>query len=557
MQNLDTIAEELFNKIRGRFPTVTIGDEEGNVTNEPTQARYFDFDFVNEGRPVGKISVSLNDKSIAVVYGQDLVANETDITKNSWYDFLKELRMFARKRALTFDTRDITKSNLNSRDYKFLATNRGGEDKMNESKLYGTSRVSYQDFDGARLVIKHTESINPELATGRIQKIGAIYIESAEGERFKYPYRHVTGARAMARHVAEGGNAYDDFGKYIVGLSEELGKLRKFKTYMGRSSVMAESLAEYMDVVKERIGTVKKTLESLQRQSHYKEAFESFELPVMEEVPADVASNWIDQLTIRQFNEELKDVFPYIYKLVSEATRAKELTAEDLVDEAGKLKGGADDPCWKGYQMVGTKKKGGKEVPNCVPREEMELESMFDDILGQFNEGDDDKEELHPETLELIDEYIAKIEPDADRDELIQSVIDGHIHTSELEYALQDMDEAKGKDHDKDGDIDSDDYMKSKDIAIKKAMGKDDKEKEVKEQQAPLSEFILSYFDRETGQFPKGETAVLTMVEKDYGEQYIEPAKQFIERLYQVVEQYREPEVSPEMERMRELAGLR
>ena len=26
-----------------------------------------------------------------------------------------------------------------------------------------------------------------------------------------------------------------------------------------------------------------------------------------------------------------------------------------------------DDPCWKGYKMVGTKKKKGKEVPNCVP----------------------------------------------------------------------------------------------------------------------------------------------------------------------------------------------
>lgn len=26
-----------------------------------------------------------------------------------------------------------------------------------------------------------------------------------------------------------------------------------------------------------------------------------------------------------------------------------------------------DDPCWKGYKMVGNKKKGGKEVPNCVP----------------------------------------------------------------------------------------------------------------------------------------------------------------------------------------------
>ena len=31
---------------------------------------------------------------------------------------------------------------------------------------------------------------------------------------------------------------------------------------------------------------------------------------------------------------------------------------------AGKKKG----PCWKGYEMVGTKKKGGKKVPNCVPK---------------------------------------------------------------------------------------------------------------------------------------------------------------------------------------------
>ena len=47
------------------------------------------------------------------------------------------------------------------------------------------------------------------------------------------------------------------------------------------------------------------------------------------------------------------------------------------------------------------------------------------------------------------------------------------------------------------------------------------------------------------------------MVEKDYGEKFIEPAKQFIMRVYEVTEQYREPEVNPEFERMRELAGLR
>src|SRR6056300_1535717 len=66
--------------------------------------------------------------------------------------------------------------------------------------------------------------------------------------------------------------------------------------------------------------------------------------------------------------------------------------------------------------------------------------------------------------------------------------------------------EKQGKDHDGDGDIDSDDYMAAKDKAIKKAMGKDDKE--LDEQKIPVSEFILSLFDREQGTFPKGETAV-------------------------------------------------
>ena len=28
-----------------------------------------------------------------------------------------------------------------------------------------------------------------------------------------------------------------------------------------------------------------------------------------------------------------------------------------------------DNPCWKGYKPVGTKKKGGRTVPNCVPKD--------------------------------------------------------------------------------------------------------------------------------------------------------------------------------------------
>jgi hypothetical protein len=33
-----------------------------------------------------------------------------------------------------------------------------------------------------------------------------------------------------------------------------------------------------------------------------------------------------------------------------------------------------ENPCWKGYEQVGTKKKGGKEVPNCVPVKEENMD---------------------------------------------------------------------------------------------------------------------------------------------------------------------------------------
>ena len=577
MKNLDLISEELFNKIRGRFPSVTIGDAQGNVTNVPKDARYFDFDYKEGDESLGKISISLTDDAVEVMYADNFVGEQDELTQARWYDFLKELRQFSKKRLLKFDTRNINKSNLDRRDYAFLATNRG-DNTMSESKMYGTNKHSYQNVDSARIVIKHTESVNPELGKARTRNIGKIYIESADGERFLYPYKHLTGARAMARHVAEGGKPFDDFGTHIVGLSEEMNKLRKFKSYMGRSAVMAESLSGYMDVVKERIITVRKTIESLQKPKFYAETFSAFEKPIMEDVPTDVAENWIDQLTIRQFNEELKDVFPYIYNLVSEATKAKNITAQDILGEAPiddvevgspaetyKVASGdtiysiakkfqnanfqgadieeavkeimmlnniADPKALQVGQVIempyfmGTGPDGStRGMPGSFDKYGEEIENSFEDIMGQFAEA---KVEMCPEACCGKPVTECACGPDCE-----------HCDCHEKNK----MNEAGGKDHDDDGDVDSDDYMAAKDKAIKKAMGKGNKE--VEEQKIPVTEFVLSLFDRDQGTFPKGETAVLTAIEKDYGEQYIEPAKQFIERIQSTFEQYAQPVQEP------------
>jgi hypothetical protein len=61
-----------------------------------------------------------------------------------------------------------------------------------------------------------------------------------------------------------------------------------------------------------------------------------------------------------QHLDEIPDYYDRLIKMEkqSEVKEAKKYMTKD------------EDPCWKGYKMVGSKKKGGKEVPNCVPVEE-------------------------------------------------------------------------------------------------------------------------------------------------------------------------------------------
>jgi len=277
MKKLDQISADLFNKIRGRFENVTIGDENGKVTNVPEDARYFDFAYLADGVDLGKVSVALDaEQGLSVIVGRDLVQGQMEDVQDGWYNFLKELRVFAKKRMMKFEVRDINKSNLNKRDYEFLAQNRNGENTMAESKMYGNDRTSFQKVGKAKIAIKHSAPINVESASSRTGKIAKIFIETPEGEKFRFPYKHLAGARAMARHVAEGGHAYDDFGKYITSLSEEMHKIRKLNTYMGRSAVMAETLDQYSDILKGRVSEVRKEIANLQKPAYYAEAVANF-----------------------------------------------------------------------------------------------------------------------------------------------------------------------------------------------------------------------------------------------------------------------------------------
>lgn len=83
-----------------------------------------------------------------------------------------------------------------------------------------------------------------------------------------------------------------------------------------------------------------------------------------------------------------------------------------------------NDPCWKGYKMVGMKKKGNKEVPNCVPESVEQIEELTakqkkidlnkngkvdgEDLAKLRNMKKEEvelHEEEHPELKKIRDEY--------------------------------------------------------------------------------------------------------------------------------------------------------
>ena len=402
--NLDKIALDLYGKIQTRFSDITIGDENANVLSKKTdipKARFFEFEYKEDGEDIGTVAITLDtDDGIVIEVSGDIVEKQHP----GAFKFIRSFRKFAKNRLLNYDVQRMGKSNLDKRDYQFRAKVK--DNTIMENKLFGTARISYQDLGEARLVIKHSQPVNTELAAGRTMHIESIYVENAAGERFRYPTKHINGARALAEHIKHGGHPYDGIGMHITGLSEELASLRKFKNYVGRQTQLSEAMGEVTNKVIERIESVKKEIHNLQRSTYYEQFAESFESQDEQLIPEAVMDDWIDRLTIRTFNEELKSVFPYIYRLVDGSQLpVKELTADDLLAEDDKedvapwYKDKAEQDADKkksSFKKPNNPNRTGKDAAKAlaqkgIPKTEaLDPEAAFESFMNDIVEGDDE-----------------------------------------------------------------------------------------------------------------------------------------------------------------------
>ena len=412
--NFQRISQDLVQQLSTRFPNMRkeTGDAkpvDGKKLKD-TDVRKISFDYTDRrnGEKLTNVSISLNDEgekpSLSVIWNK----NPDD---DSWLNFLEELSTFAQGHGMDFDLQNPSQSNLDKRDPI-------GEAKMIESRLFGTSKTSFQEMGEAKIIVKHTQPVNYNAANGRTQHIERIFIENSLGERFAYPVKHLNGARALARHVAEGGTPYDNIGQHIIGLSEEMSKLRFFKNYVDRSPIISENMGTIQSKVIERIDQVKKEIHALQTPKYYAEFRESFTVKNNREIPEDILNDWIDRLTVRSFNEELKTVFPYIYSLVDESDiPIKELDAEDLLSETQ-----TDDEADTQYETLDEFSTFERHIQGIV--------SEDDDLFGS-------NEERQAQAIQTLQDLFSQEVPIGTAGDNINSSLDGIIDDKKLEQAFE------------------------------------------------------------------------------------------------------------------------
>lgn len=328
MRDLKNISSELFDKIRTRFDKVRLGDDKSKATTDPEVARFFNFDYAVDGHKVGNITISLIDEqSLKLYYSVDMVdkikeldsesGDDSGKNEENWYNFLRSMRQFAKRNLLTFDTRDITKSSLQIKDVKqqAKADDTLSTDEMNvtESKMFGTSRSSYQECGPVRIIVRHQGEVNPEVRGARSRHIDNIFLETHLGERFLCPSKNLHVARALAQHLSQGGSMQDEMGKKVILIGEEMDAMRHFVREVKRRQFEDRETDDMARAAVRRYGELKDNLRHLAGRRGYDAYKQSYH--ESEYLDDDVDVDALRERFVKKvYNEKFDAALPYVYK---------------------------------------------------------------------------------------------------------------------------------------------------------------------------------------------------------------------------------------------------
>jgi hypothetical protein len=312
-----TPARKLFDLLVSRDFDPEILDSAGKPAADPSQAEIFSFDFRAEsGKDYGTVVIMLSDEGALEVYCADNVGKTMEgADKTDWFNFLEQLKHFAvRTNRLDFGVK-----NLNHLRYSMQ-----GQAAIKEGLFeswQGKKDISWNaGANESRLMIKHKRNLGEDEA--RFRYVENLFIETAEGERYKLPFRNLTAGKAMLEHVRNGGRPYDLRGQHIAEMVNELTVLSRFKRanagklLEGDTATLVEQTTAYYE-------NLQRNLKSLTNRRGYNTYFESWTpLNVSEE---SVVIEGLKHLFVTQsIDQRIEDALPLIARIQQQENAMKE-----------------------------------------------------------------------------------------------------------------------------------------------------------------------------------------------------------------------------------------
>ena len=249
-------------------------DSSGKAASTAEDAEIFSFDFISSnGTNHGTVVVMLGDDKELDLFSGDNVGRGMDSEdKTEWYEFQHQLKNFATKNFMTFGSRNINKLKYSMQGQAAL------KEGLFES-WNGTKNVSWNGGpESVRLMIRHKRPMGVNEA--RFRQVESLFVETADGERYKLPFRNLSGGRAMVEHVRQGGKPYDMRGTHIGNMVEELNVLSRFRR-ASKGQVFEGDTANLVNETNAYYETMSRTLKGLSSGRGYNSYFESWN-------PADI-----------------------------------------------------------------------------------------------------------------------------------------------------------------------------------------------------------------------------------------------------------------------------
>lgn len=267
-KSADTILTELYDllKTKGFSPGAF---KDGKKSVLPSNASLISFNFKDEDQDYGTSHISVDDlRDLILFYNRAAVKPAGD----SWVKFIKELKNWGLRRGIKGFKLDSVD---NIQDYLARRST-----KLDES-YYGTKYTSYNDRapGTVKLIIKHSKPLSE--TDKRYRYVDRIFVENEQGERFLVPTKKPSVGYVYARLIAEGGNPYDERGKHIAELSEDISKLAGF-VRATKSKQFNEGVQSAVNEAVEQYYNLRETLRRLRTRRGFTEYFENWQPKLLE-----------------------------------------------------------------------------------------------------------------------------------------------------------------------------------------------------------------------------------------------------------------------------------